>query len=190
MKSLKALFLVAVLGVLSCAGIPKPETPQDTLVVGSFVLDFPDGFFDDPPRAITSGIELTITNTTKDSSFSVRTGPNGYYSFLSNGSDSFSLTSFFYEEKTLSSRRATIHGTLDMPFETNAGQVRYVGKVTVIYQRPQRTYKNTGDRTIYWAFEPSVSSANCRDEMIEYIKSMDPECEWLSRDVDEQILGY
>lgn len=72
MKSLKALFLVAVLDVLSCAGIPKPETPQDTLIIGSFVLDFPDGFFDDPSRAITSGIELTITNTTKDSSFSVR----------------------------------------------------------------------------------------------------------------------
>lgn len=99
------------------------------------------------------------------------------------------MTGFLYEEKTLSSRRATIRGTLDMPFETNAGQVRYIGKVTVTYRRPQRTYKNTGDRTIYWDFEPSVSSVNSRDEMIEYIKSMDPESEWLSRDIDEQIVG-
>jgi len=186
-KILRAFPLVAVVAVLSCAGISKPESPEDSLVVGSLVLDFPDGFFGFPSRTIASGIELTIVNTTRNYSFSVRTGPDGYYSFGSNGHDRFSLASFHYEEKVLSWERVTLENKLEVPITVSPGTVRYVGRLTITFAHPQRSNVEAGRATL-WDYVASIACANCRGDMTEYIKSMDPESPWLSRDVDDLMV--
>jgi len=175
--------LLIVLLILSCASIPQPHTPDDTLVIGSLVLDFPDGFFDYPPRTITSGIELVITNKTEGYAFSVRTFKDGYFCFVSNGHDSFSLDRFSYERKEQSWQQVTLKSALGIPVTLSPGRVRYLGKLTIAYRRPQRKNIATGDRTNIWQFEPSVSGENQKQQMIEYLRTLDPNSQWLSYEI-------
>ena len=81
-----ALSCLLLLG--SCAGVPRPENDQSTLVIGSFILDYPDGLFEYNARTIPVGVYVTVRNNTKDSTFDLRTNDGGYFYFLSNGSDS------------------------------------------------------------------------------------------------------
>jgi len=180
----RALLPVAILSILSCAGIPNPKSPDETLVIGSLQLDFPDGFFDYPSRTIASGIEISIVNSTENYPFVVRTGPNGYYTFISNGHDTYSLERYHYEE-TIISQRVTLQGKLGMPVLVSPGKVRYVGALTITYARPNRSNKEAVKANL-WNFELSSSWKYRRDEMTEYIKSMDPDSQWLSLEIDSR----
>jgi hypothetical protein len=57
-QCLLAIGVAALLG--SCASIPAPESPDDSLVIGYMALDFPDGYFEEGRRTIASGINLSI----------------------------------------------------------------------------------------------------------------------------------
>ena len=178
----RALLLSAILAILSCAGIPNPKSPDETLVIGSLLLDFPDGFFDYPPRTIASGVEISMVNTTENYAFVVRTGPNGYYTFISNGHDTYSLERYHYEE-TIVSQRVNMQGKLNVPVSVSPGKVRYVGALTITYARPSRSNKEAVKANL-WNFETSATWKYRQDEMIDYIKSMDPESQWLSLEID------
>ena len=66
MKWLGALVLTAgmIVLLLSCAGLPEPTEDTDTLVIGTFVVDFPEGFFRERD-AVSQSFNETISSRLK-----------------------------------------------------------------------------------------------------------------------------
>lgn len=50
--------------LVSCASFPEPKEEGDSLVIGSFVVDFPDGFFNKAPRTVKEGVWIEFENIT------------------------------------------------------------------------------------------------------------------------------
>ncbi len=173
------LLLVAVLPLLSaCASIPAPEGPDDSLVIGYFALDFPDGFFDQNRRTITTGITLSFVNQSTGRKFSITTS-NGYYQFLSNGADSYTFASY-----KVQSDRATIQSKIDKTFAAKPRSVVYLGHLTVIYAKPKATHETSLDQKAnYWNFETSANFAYKEEELRSYLRDKDPENPWLAYEV-------
>ena len=182
MNKFMVLLVLIVPLILSCAGLPQPKTHDDTLVIGSLALDFPDGFFDSPPRTITTGIEIVVVNKTREAAFSVLTVRDGYFYFLTNGRDSFSLDRYSYEATERSGQRVFLKSELRMPIEVVPGRVRYIGKLIISYRQPQRS-STVSERKNLWNYQPSVSLEDQKPQMIEHLKAANPESPWLSYEV-------
>src|SRR3989304_8102826 len=97
---MKYVLLMAslIFALSSCASIPAPEKADDSLVIGHLVLDFPDGFFEQPSRTIESGVMLHLVNTTKQTRFSLLTS-GGYFRFLSHGADEYLLKGYEFSKR-------------------------------------------------------------------------------------------
>jgi hypothetical protein len=173
------LLLAAVLPLLAaCASIPEPEGPEDSLVIGYFALDFPDGFFDQNRRTITNGITLSFVNERSGNKFSVMTS-QGYYQFLSNGTDSYSFAGF-----KIRVDRGTIQSNVNQKFAAKPHSVVYLGHLTVIYAKPQKTHEVSMDmKTHYWDYDISTNFTYNEGELQSYLKSRDPENPWLEYEV-------
>ena len=176
--------LACILLLGSCAGIPRPETEENALVIGSFVLDYPDGIFEYPARTITGGIYLTIKNNADDSTFTVRTGDNGYFYFLSNGKDSYSLVSYRYTFTAAGRSEYSLEGGIQGAFTTVPGQVCFLGDLVFINAKGKKTEETTsasGERHTSWSYERSATRGEKPDKMIEFLRKQDAESPWLSR---------
>ena len=92
MKRLLSAVVIAGL-LVSCAGFPQPVEEATTLIIGSWILDFPDGFFDTPARQFDMNVQLSFHNTTQDKRFAIYTN-RGYFYFQSNGTDDYVLEKF------------------------------------------------------------------------------------------------
>lgn len=177
-----AMIALAVGALLaSCASVPKPEGESDTLVVGSFVSEFPDGFFGDPGRTLETNLRLDFTNLTSGQDFSVVTGKNGYFYFLSNGSDKYELTGYSFRENV---ERETFSGgnTLSYKFGPSSRCVHYLGHWVLTNANPGM--KNaTGTGTQTWSYEYSIDRTFKTDEMRDYLQKEAADSVWLSYEV-------
>jgi hypothetical protein len=179
---MKQLILLAgVIALLcSCASFPEPESQGDSLVIGSFVLDFPDGFFNQPPRKITSGVTLHMVNVTKNRNFTLMTMYPGYFYFLTNGSDEFKFDSWEFETEGYQLHRNPIKWRI-IPAPD---KVIYIGHSSIMYLKPKikRAY---GDQSSTWNFEHDFSFKWDKEATLQFIKKIAPESQWLSREVVE-----
>jgi hypothetical protein len=171
-----------IVGVLSlmagCASVPVPEGSDDTLVIGNFVLDFPDGFFDQNRRTIKSGVTLNFINESTGKKFWVLTS-DGYFQFLSNGTDWYTFDSFSSKPSGY-----TVGGEIKKKFAVQPHSVAYLGQLTLIYAKPKQTYKTSMDqKTVYWDFEKSSNFAYNEEELRGYLQGEDPQCPWLEYEV-------
>jgi hypothetical protein len=180
-----ALALTCLLLLVSCASIPDPVDQQSTLVIGSFILEYPDGVMDLPPRTITSNVWITITDTIKGSSFSVRTLEGGFFYFLGIGDDSYSLASYSHSFTVSGSSEYTMGGKLDWKFKTAPGQITYLGHVVIRQAKPKVAEERQAShsRQSTWQFETSLTRDDKPNLMIEYLRKTDPESPWISRTV-------
>ncbi len=179
---MKKLFLLAGLIALlcSCASLPEPESQGDSLVIGSFVLDFPDGFFKEPPRKITSGVTLNMVNTTKNSKFTLMTQYPGYFYFLTNGSDEFKWDSWEYATEGYRLHRNPIKWRI----AAAPDKVIYIGHSSLLYLKP-KIKREYGDQSSTWNFEHGFSVEWDKEAILQFIKDKAPESQWLSREVVE-----
>lgn len=178
------LLVSAVLALSSCAGVPKPESETDSLVVGSFVVDYPDGFYNQPPRTIEAGIRLDFVNTTRNSTFIVVTSEGGYFNFISSGGDHYMLKSFSYQvNENNESSHAVFYGGRDInfPFFSEPGSVLYVGHLTYTMAHPRRVQNAT--RETRWQFDDSVKISSRMVALHSYLNKVDRESAWASRGV-------
>lgn len=175
----KCLLAVGLLAFLvSCASIPTPENPDDSLVIGYFALDYPDGWFDQAKRTIVSGVTLYFTNQSSGNKFWLTTS-QGYFQFLSNGADSYSLEGY-----KVTVDRSTSSGDVSLKFTTKPHTVVYLGHHTMMHTDPQKTIRTTPEgRAIYWTYKRSINSQYKEGEMLTYLKSKDPESPWLEYEV-------
>jgi hypothetical protein len=175
-------WFVLIVGVLSllagCASLPVPESPEDSLVIGYFVLDFPDGFFEQNRHTFTSGVTLNFINETTGKKFWLITS-EGYFQFLSNGTDSYAFESY-----KLETSNGSVNGGIDKKFAAKPHSVLYLGQLTLIYAKPKKTYKTSMDlKTVYWEFQNSSNFAYNEEELRGYLQGKDPQCPWLEYEV-------
>ncbi len=184
MKRLSALLIVlVVLSMISCASIPAPEGAEDSLVVGSFIIAFPDGFFNRPSRTFSSDIKLNFKNTTTGRKFSVFI-MNGFFYFLSNGSDEYQLESFEYASYEYGPRYS-FGGPLHIEFSALPKKVLYMGAMTFNYRNPKRTnIVEAGKPVDYWHFDKTLDRTWDQEKAIEFLSSQDPETPWLTYEVE------
>jgi hypothetical protein len=184
MKGLFALVAVSVLfSLIACAGLPAPEGTEDSLVVGWFVVDFPDGYFNLPSRTISSNVKLHFENTTTGQSFSVSTW-HGYFHFLSNGKDGYHLERFEYSGAETGGGSFFFGNLLDIEFTAKPGKILHLGAIKFNYRHPKRMTRVSAGRNVdYYDFEESLDRTWDEEEAKEYLRSQDPESPWLSYEV-------
>ena len=186
---MKRLVLLAGILVLfttsaSCASLPKPKGEGSSLVIGSLVLDFPDGFFDLPKRRIEGAVAVNFLNVTTGRKFSSLTERGGMYCFLSNGSDEFLLESYEYKERSGAGGYTMGVIPLKLKIPTTTDKVIYVGHITAIYAKP-KLYRESGSGGGTWRFEDSYALNWDKDAVLAYILKKQPESAWLTREVLE-----
>lgn len=172
---------IAILGLLplllSCASFPEPEAPENSLVIGYLVLDYPDGYFEHGRRTFTSGITVNLTNQASGRKFWLTTS-NGFFHFLSNGTDSYTLDTY-----KLSVEGATSEGRLKRSFTTKPHSVVYLGHLTLTYAHPQKKVSNLDTKLVYWDYEFSSSFKYNEGDLQTYLQSRDPDGPWQEYEV-------
>jgi hypothetical protein len=164
------LALVAV--VISCASapLPPPEQPSDSLIIGAFALDYPDGFFQFPAEKISRGITLTFVNKTTGARFDLLTATDGTFSFLSNGSDSYELVHYYWKENDPNRPFVyTLQNDLKYSFQPIPHVVYYLGHHSIVFVHPGK--------------QETRQLGSKRDLAVEFIRSTAPESEWLTYEV-------
>jgi hypothetical protein len=170
--------------LISCASLPRPQSSDDSLVIGSFVVDFPDGFFDRPAATFASGVWVKIANQTRGTSFQIITTPGGYFWFMSNGSDSYSLEGFEFKTQTASGTYS-IRDKIDYKWTVSPGHVHYIGHLAFTYKKPDKASTETYGGTTHWSFERSLDKKSKPEAVREYLKATDPESPWISYEVSQ-----
>jgi hypothetical protein len=181
MKKLLLGFLVVLLLCLgACAGLPPPEEGESSLVIGSLVLDFPDGFYALKPCCFTRGVKLKILNATSGKRFSLTTN-DGYFYFLSNGTDEYVLESYEYTKRT-DKGESMVGSNVGQKFTPVPNSLVYVGHITITYAAPEKVDKDKLGRktTTYWNYKISAGVDYDSDTLMEYIEETDPGSAWLS----------
>ncbi len=185
-KLLPIVLLLAGAFLVSCASFPKPESDNDTLVVGSFIADFPDGFFDAPARKLDSGLRLDFTNVTTDQKFSLITGKGGYFYFLGNGGDHYQLNSYSYQVTI--ETKGTYHGGNRLTYSFNAkpGAVHYLGHFLFTSKDPQMTHPE--GRGAQWSFKYSIDRADQTEDARAYLQQTAPaDSPWLAKEIQSDF---
>ena len=200
---LSALVIASVL-LASCSSLPGPHSPEDSLVIGSFSMYFPGGFFDTAQSSLDGNIELDFRDVTTGHSV-VKFLYNGHFAFLARGGDTYELVSS--RANLLNGSRRYILGprTIGLKIEPSPGQTLYLGNVTLTYTQMKDTlsvHPEVDYETIAMGssagMSPNVVGANIRDDkyydvsvsqtwddtaLLSYMKKQDPSSPWLSRGV-------
>jgi hypothetical protein len=167
MKKLLVIVSVMVLLISCTTMLPLPEQEGNSLVIGSFILDFPDGFFNLSPRKFDMNVQLHFKNVTQGSSFTLRTS-RGYFYFLTNGTDKYVLEYFKLGETKIGDTTYTFGGeTLNFQILTTPNKVIYLGHI-VFTEAGSDAAKRSGRTSIY-EFEPSTTVDWNRDFLLQYI---------------------
>jgi hypothetical protein len=179
MKKLLLTGLIALL-LMGCVGMPEPEGSGDSLIIGSLLLDFPDGFFDGAPTTVTRSIKVRIQNTSTKKHFTVST-IDGYFYFLTNGTDSYILESFeFNKEVKIKNTIYTLGRDIDRTITPVMNSLIYLGHITFTYYVPEdiRVDSRGGDET--WHFDVSFDVKYKNEATLDFIREINPESSWLS----------
>jgi len=194
---MKYLLLLAVCAGLlaACASLPAPKGADDALVVGRFVLAFPDGFFDQYSRSVDSGVLLHFYLPGERKHVSVFTS-NGYFRFRLHGSDELILTGCDLSLRDYGAGYRLVD-RLDERFATRPHEVVYLGQITVTYTHPRPVdrvaigYESYGVskrhfitaaslRHYYWDFRKSVNRSWDREGIRGYLEEKDRRGLWLN----------
>ena len=182
MKKLLVIVSVMVLLISCTTMLPLPEQEGNSLVIGSFILDFPDGFFDLSPRKFDSYVQLQFKNVTQGSSFTLRTR-SGYFYFLTNGTDKYILEYFKLGQTTIGTTRYTFGGEmLNLQISTLPNKVIYLGHIVFTEASPDVAKRR--DITTTYEFEPSSTVSWNRDLLLQYISAQHG-APWLDYEIVE-----
>ncbi len=190
-KALKRASLIASVCVLvsamsSCAAFPEPVREGDSLVIGSLILDFPEGLYDSTTRIVDMNVRLTFRNVARNQRFHVYT-KRGYYYFLTNGLDDYFLESY----KILNTDAdGTLYSFSDQPVAlkiTNSpNQVIYLGHVTATYSAPRLLQRRgSGGRISYYRYDTIADVEWDRDLLRRYMTRRQPDSPWLDLEIIE-----
>ncbi len=176
--------LVAALS--SCAGFPEPQGEGDSLVIGSLVLDFPNGLYDDMPQVVDMNVRVTFRNITRNQRFHVYT-KRGYFYFRTNGTDDYLLEGFRILKTEVDD---TVHSfsdqSVDLKIVNSPHRIIYLGHVTATYSAP-RLIRRRGPRggIRYYRYETSVAVEWDQDLLRRHMTNKRPDSPWLELEITE-----
>ena len=182
MKHMVLLFLAA--GVLfSCASLPKPVNESDSLVIGSIVWTFPDGFFQYPPRTHTDNIVLVIVDLSTGEQFKIKP-ENSFFTFLTNGSDKFVLQ-HVYLEKSIPGDNFNVMCQLNLPIKSSPKRIVNVGQIKIIFASPEISEAKQENGMIYgyWRFRQSYAITDNSEGVKKYLAEQDDDAVWSNHKV-------
>jgi hypothetical protein len=179
MKKLLFGFVVMTF-LVSCTSLPEPESNTNSLVIGSFDIEFHD-VYNDSSITEAAGIKLFFTNLTQNRYFILTTDSNGYYYYLTNGSDEYVLTKFEYS-KRFGIYEYTMGCPLDIPISTSTAKLIFMGHSTIIFSELLGTTLTTPPQV-----EVSFHVDWDRTAMLSYLEDKQSDCCWLDYDIIEHI---
>jgi hypothetical protein len=183
----RVLFVGAIIGVvvgmLSCAGFPEPAGEGNSLIIGSLILDFPDGFYDKPARKFDMNVQLSFRNVTQNTRFDIYTN-RGYFYFQTNGTDDYLFEDFQLLKITIGNTRYSFSGApINMKIENMPEKVIYLGHIVLTYASPDAT-KRRGSTT-YYSYDLSVSVDWDEEALRQYIVEKQADSPWLDCEIVE-----
>jgi len=159
-----ALAAGVLVATLSCVSLPEPEGPDNALVIGSLVVDFPEGCFGGAVRSFRSGVKIHFANLRTKKTFSVTTD-QGYFCFLSNGQDQYALIGY------------------EMKYNETGSRGSFVATWT---NARKSTKQSLGQAMTYWEYDRALGHS-WQDELLdEYLESRGPQSAWRQREVLRQ----
>ncbi len=185
-RLLTATLAAAMLAAtLSCVNLPEPEGPDNALVIGSFVVDFPEGCFGGAIRSFRSGVKIHFANLRTKKTFFVTTD-QGYFCFLSNGEDQYALVG--YEMKYNETGSQGRFGDRVMKrLPVAPGKVIYLGSFVATWTNARKsTRQSLGQAMTYWEYDRALGHSWEDGLLEEYLESRGPESGWRQREVLRQ----
>ena len=165
----------------SCSSLPEPENSDEVLVVGNFILDFPDGFFDTSSRTVRSNVKLTIKNLVTGEETTVSTR-NGYFHVVGYKGDDFEIVEYTYKCKG-SNVEYTTGDAINKKFTAVSDKVNYIGNLKIIYNAGEIA-AHRGSREKYYSYKKSFVSQDKRQEALEYYEYNYPDSAWLDKGIE------
>lgn len=197
---MRALLLLvsAIVFLASCANLPQPKDAQETLIVGSFALYFPGGYFDSPHTEIDSQIRLDFHDVSNGGWRSVYVW-YGHFWLTVNGSDEYVLESSRANLSTVDARYVFRPRTIRLKIPASPGTVLYLGDIQLAYRlpgNPLTVYPDPDYETVSsligWGllgavrekfYDVTITQRWSRDSLLSYLKRVDKEGQWLSKDI-------
>ena len=172
--------------LLAGAAFPEPEAKADSLIIGSLILDFPGGLYDDLPRKVDMNVRVTFRNVTRNERFHVYT-KRGYFYFPTNGTDEFILESFRILKTQVED---TVHSFsdqhVDLKIVNSPNRVIYLGHINAVYSAP-RLIRARGARggIRYFRYDASITVEWRQDSLQRYLARRQPDSFWLNLEIVE-----
>jgi hypothetical protein len=187
MKSL--LLVMAVMVVLAgCASIPVPEDENTAMVIGRMSLDFPEGFFRQSPRMLRYGVKVHFYNVTQQKTFSTITS-DGYYYFLSNGTDAYVLISYEYRDQSGAGSTHLGGEQILREFKAQPGRIIYLGDITYTYNSPNVIKSEASGTRQTWDYTVTRDDLSNLEGLRKYLSDKDSSGAWLEREIVEVKAG-
>jgi len=179
-----AICALAMLFILwSCAGFPEPAGEGTSLVIGSLIIDFPDGFFDQPAKRFDTDVKVFFKNTTKNAKFSLYTS-HGYFYFQTNGTDEYLLESFDLSDIVIGDTRYSFGGrTIKREIATTQNKVIYLGHLVFTFSVPGVAQLSGREST--YNYETSASADWNKDALLRFISEQQADSPWLQMEIIE-----
>ena len=179
-----AIGALAMLFILwSCAGFPEPAGEGTSLVIGSLIIDFPDGFYDKPARRFDTDVKVSFKNTTKKSGFDLYTS-HGYFYFQSNGTDEYVLKSYNLPDIVIGDTRYSGGGSaIDLKIASMPSKVIYLGHIVLAYAAPSVAQLSGREST--YKYETSASWDWDKDELTRFMTQEQADSPWLQMEIIE-----
>ncbi len=201
---LAAAALAAALS--ACATIPGPKSAGDSLLIGSVVLEFPDGFLGQPARTVGSNLLLHFLDLTSGRRFA-RLAVDGYFYFRGSGDDRYVLESYEYSTQD-DTGEYNLDDSIGQEFSAIPGKLVYVGRLAVRYEKPRISGQVTFAQAIgfdddgmflalesehlpfihrmapvYWQYDRTIERSWDDAALLAYLKDKDPRSPWLEAEL-------
>jgi hypothetical protein len=172
------LLLLCIIIIFSCKSLPDPKNESDSLVIGSVIWDFPDGFFELQPRTLKNDITLSFVNLTTTEQFKVKVH-DGYYNFLCNGNDKYILQYASYKS-TGSPKTYTLGFQMNLQIDSKPQRIIYAGHIEITFANPETIQAKEGDAMIwtYWRFRETYTIENKIEDLKSHIAENDGKNKW------------
>ncbi len=181
----RVILLLACIAVFfSCKSLPKPGNDTDSLVIGGFTWEFPDGFFELAPKTLTNDITLGMVNLSNGKRFSIRVS-NGYFTFLAHGNDQYMLQYAKYKSPG-GPKIYTLGYNLNLQINSKPKRIIYVGHIRLLFSRPEKVEAKGKDAAIYtsWYFRKRLVIENKIAELQKYLTKNARNTSWRNYTVE------
>jgi hypothetical protein len=205
LKNLAFVVLFA-LALSACTSIPEPQNAGDALLIGSLVLDFPDGFLGQPARTVRSNLLLHFRNITRNTRF-CRLTTDGYFYFHGHGDDQYELERYEYSVQDQGGEYY-LNDRITQRFACVPGKLVYAGHLTIRYAKPRISNRvsfaqstNYDDeeffsvagpdrfplihrmRQTYWQYDRAIDHRWDEDALHTFLNQKAPRSSWLQVEI-------